>query len=131
VRRRASGARQARGTAPGRWQSPAAGRLGDRDALAQAIDALRPILAPRAAATQRTPRAGTKQETVLALLRRAEGATIAQVMEATAWQPHTVRGFLAGLKNRRIKVEVLERVRQVGPNKQGARGSFTVYRVDA
>jgi hypothetical protein len=80
----------------------------------------------------RKPRGGTKQETVLAMLRREGGATIAQICEATGWQPHTVRGFFAGLKRRQgIEVKVLERVRQVGPNKEGARGSYTVYRVMA
>jgi hypothetical protein len=38
-------------------------------------------------------------------------------------------GFLAGLEKRGIEVSVLERVRQVGPNKAGAKGSYTVYRV--
>ncbi len=66
---------------------------------------------------------------MLALLRRDEGATIAQIIEATGWQPHTVRGFLAGLKRRSITIEVLERVRQVGPNKQGSKGSFSIYRI--
>jgi len=68
---------------------------------------------------------------VLALLRRDEGATIAQVIDATGWQSHTVRGFLAGLKRKGIEVEVLERVRQVGPNRQGAKGSYSIYRVAA
>jgi len=67
---------------------------------------------------------------VLALLRRPEGATIAQISEATGWQQHTVRGFFAGLKKRQgIEVQVLERVRQVGPNKEGARGSYSIYRI--
>ena len=35
----------------------------------------------------------------------------------------------AGLKKRGIEVSVLERVRQVGPNKAGAKGSYTVYRL--
>ena len=76
----------------------------------------------------RKPRTGTKQEQVLALLRRPEGATVAQIAEATAWQTHTARGFLAGLKKKGIQVEVLERVRQVGPNRDGAKGSYSVYR---
>jgi hypothetical protein len=64
---------------------------------------------------------------VLALLRRPEGATIAQLTKATGWQQHTVRGFFAGLKKRQgIAVEVLERVRQVGPDKAGAKGSYSV-----
>ena len=85
--------------------------------------------AHRESGAPRKPRAGTKQEAVLALLRRPEGATIAQIVEATQWQSHTVRGFLAGLKRKGITVEVLERVRQVGPNKEGAKGSFSVYRL--
>jgi hypothetical protein len=105
-------------------------------ALGGPMQVLRAALAgkpPRAArepGTPRKPREGTKQEAVLALLRREEGATIAQICEATGWQGHTVRGFFAGLKKRQgIEVQVLERVRQVGPNRDGARGSFTIYRI--
>ena len=75
------------------------------------------------------PREGTKLMAVLAMLRRPEGATVAQVCEATGWGKDTVRGFFAGLKKRGVTVEVAERVRQVGPNRAGSRGSYTVYRV--
>jgi hypothetical protein len=92
----------------------------------------RPVRAPRAADIPRKPRQGTKQAAVLALLRRPEGATVGQVVEATGWAPHTVRGFFAGLRTRHgIEVAVLERVRQVGPNKTGARGSYSVYQIAA
>jgi hypothetical protein len=78
----------------------------------------------RATGAPRKPREGTKQEVVLAMLRRPEGATVAQIAEATGWAQHTVRGFFAGLKKRQgITVEIAERIRQVGPNKQGAKGS--------
>jgi len=113
------------------WDAPG------QDRLDAAIAALRAALAtrqPRPArdpAAPRQPRSGTKQEAVLALLHRDEGTTIAQVMEATGWQPHTVRGFLAGLKRKGITVEVLERVRQVGPDRQGAKGSYSIYRIAA
>jgi hypothetical protein len=106
-------------------------------ALDGPMQALRAALAgapPRTArepGAPRKPREGTKQEQVLALLRREEGATIAQICEATGWQQHTVRGFFAGLKKRQgISVIAAERIRQVGPNKEGAKGSFTIYRVD-
>ena len=100
-------------------------------ALEAPMDALRALLAdraPRAAGTPRKPREGTKQEAVLTLLRRTEGATIAQIMETTAWASHTCRGFLAGLKKKGIKIETLEKVRMVGPNKEGAKGSFSIYK---
>ncbi len=45
------------------------------------------------------------------------------------WAQHTVRGFLAGLKKKGIAVDELERVRQVGSGKPGAKGSDTVYGV--
>ncbi|WP_232478428.1 DUF3489 domain-containing protein [Roseomonas rosulenta] len=114
----------------------AANREGDKiGALDGPMEALRAALAtkpgrpPREPGAPRKPREGTKQEAVLALLRRPEGATVAQVAEATGWAQHTVRGFFAGLKKKGVEVTVLERVRQVGPNKEGARGSYSVYRV--
>lgn len=120
------------------WENEA-NRAGDMIAALDApMEALRALLAEQPAravrepGAPRKPRAGTKQEAVLALLRRAEGATIAQIIEATGWAPHTVRGFLAGLKKRQgIEVQVLERVRQVGPNKEGAKGSYSIYHLPA
>jgi hypothetical protein len=38
----------------------------------------------------------TKTEACLALLVRPEGASIAELQQVTGWQPHSVRGFLAG-----------------------------------
>jgi hypothetical protein len=38
----------------------------------------------------------TKQERMLTLLSQTEGASIAEMMRATGWQQHSVRGFLAG-----------------------------------
>jgi Protein of unknown function (DUF3489) len=73
------------------------------------------------------PRPDTKQAQVLTMLARDEGASGPQIAEAMGWAPHTVRGFLAGLSKKGIKVDVLERVRHVGPNKQGGKGSYSVY----
>ena len=91
--------------------------------------ALRTLLAGKTTRALRRPREGPKQEQVLAMLRRPEGTTVAQIAEATGWAQHTVRGFFAGLKKKGHAVEVMERVRLVGPNKEGARGSYTVYRI--
>jgi hypothetical protein len=111
-----------------------ANRAGDMiGALDAPMEALRTLLAGKTARVAREPgeprkpREGTKQEQVLAMLRRPEGASVAQIAEATGWAQHTVRGFFAGLKKKGHAVEVMERVRQVGPNKEGARGSYTVY----
>jgi hypothetical protein len=71
----------------------------------------------------------TKGSAVLAMLRREEGASGPAIAKAMGWAPHTVRGFLAGLTKKGIKVVALERVRQIGPNKAGAKGSYTIYRV--
>jgi Protein of unknown function (DUF3489) len=42
------------------------------------------------------PRVGTKTAQVVEMLRRKNGATLAEIMEAMGWQKHTVRGFMAG-----------------------------------
>ena len=39
--------------------------------------------------------ATNKKAAVIALMKRAKGATLAEIMEATGWQPHTVRGFVS------------------------------------
>jgi hypothetical protein len=108
---------------------------GQDDGVAAAVEQLRAALTTKAARMQRDPgaprkpREGTKQEAVLAMLRRPEGATVAQIAEAMAWEQHTVRGFFAGLKRKGITVVAAERIRQVGPNKEGAKGSYTIYKI--
>ncbi len=49
-------------------------------------------------------RAGTKQATLIDMMRTAAGATIAQMGAKTGWQPHSVRAALTGLRKRGIAV---------------------------
>lgn len=61
--------------------------------------ATEPVEAPEAAVpgtAARTPRPGSKLAKVVELLEGGAGATIAEIMTATSWQQHTVRGALAG-----------------------------------
>jgi Protein of unknown function (DUF3489) len=46
------------------------------------------------------PREGTKMADVVGLLERDHGATLAELMTATDWLPHTVRAALTGLRKR-------------------------------
>lgn len=54
----------------------------------------------------RAPREGTKQATLIAMLRAPDGATIEEIMAATGWQSHTVRGAMAGALKKKLGLEV-------------------------
>ena len=56
--------------------------------------------------TASQPRSGTKQDQVIALLRRPQGATLAEIGEATGWAGHTCRGVLAGALKKRLGLTV-------------------------
>jgi hypothetical protein len=51
-------------------------------------------LTKKSAAKPKAERANKKAE-VIALMKRAKGATLAEIMDATGWQAHTVRGFVS------------------------------------
>jgi hypothetical protein len=55
------------------------------------------------------------------------GSLLAQ--QAAALDGLSLDAFPLVKKRQGVEVQVLERVRQVGPNREGARGSFTIYRV--
>ena len=52
-------------------------------------------------------RTGTKTQAVLALLRRAGGVGAQELMKATGWQPHSVRGFLSGTVGKKMGLTVV------------------------
>lgn len=63
-------------------------------------DALAQLEATQPAATRSKPRAESKIAGVLALLKRVDGATLAQMVESTGWQPHTTRAALTALRKK-------------------------------
>ncbi len=83
-----------------------------------------------ASADKPTLRTGTKQAQMIELLKRPEGATVEQIAAATGWQHHTIRGAISGALKKKLGLTVeATRTREVGPNKTGAKGSTTVYRI--
>lgn len=55
---------------------------------------------------------GSKQAELIAMLRRAKGATIAEISETLGWQAHTVRGALAGALKKRLGLNVVSAVNE-------------------
>ena len=68
-------------------------------------DALQPPASHPRARSGKT-REGTKQAQLIAMLECAEGATVAEIVAATGWQPHTVRGAFAGTLKKRLGLAV-------------------------
>ena len=61
---------------------------------------------PKPVTAERKIREGTKQALVIEMLRRPEGATIAEIVEATGWASHTTRGFFAGALKRKLGLAI-------------------------
>jgi hypothetical protein len=60
---------------------------------------------PKANASRR--KGASKAEAIITLLKRSHGASIAEMVKATGWQPHSLRGFLSATVKRRIGLSLL------------------------
>jgi len=77
-------------------------KVGDRDKLLERLwGALETLSDP-----EQIEKRGSKQADVITMLRRPEGATVDEVMAATGWQPHTVRGVFSGALKKKLGLKV-------------------------
>jgi hypothetical protein len=76
------------------------------EAEPQKNKAPKPEPEPRPASSELKIREGTKQALVIEMLRRPEGATIAEIAEATSWAAHSVRGFMAGALKKKFSLAI-------------------------
>jgi hypothetical protein len=94
--------------------------IGIKPAVVKTVVAIREHAVKTPAAKLPTQRAGTKQAQVIVMLQRAEGATIAEIVAATAWRAHSARGVISGVLKKKLGLVV-------GSTKEDGRG--LVYRI--
>ena len=80
--------------------------------------------APKTPKGQKKPavRDGSKTEQILDLLKREDGATLAEIMKATEWQPHSVRGFISGTLGKKMGLTVASAKGEDGERRYSIKG---------
>jgi hypothetical protein len=96
--------------APGRAKS--ARRASTKTAKVAAVKKI--SSAPARADQPVRHRTGTKQARVIEVLMKPEGATIGDIMKATHWQQHSVRGFFAGIIRKKLKLTLTSEAAEAG-----------------
>lgn len=94
--------------------------IGIEPVVVKTVVAIREHAVKTSAAKPPNQRAGTKQAMLIEMLRRPEGATIAEVVAATAWQAHSARGAISGVLKKKLELPITA---------QKAEGRGTVYRL--
>lgn len=81
----------------------------------------------RSSTVRPTTSAPSKQDRVLAMLRRKDGASIAAIVKVTGWQQHSVRGFFAGVVRKKLRLNLTseetggKRIYRIAAGKPSAR----------
>jgi len=96
--------------------------IGIEPAVVKTVVAVRQHALKAAAPKSSSQRAGTKQAMLIAMLQRPEGASIAEIVEATGWMGHTARGAISGVLKKKLALPVTA-------EKVDGRG--TVYKLEA
>jgi len=79
----------------------------DESDLEAAVTAAEATWAQRRSTAKPRTRTHSKQAEVIRMLQRPEGATLRQIVEATGWLSHTVRGTLAGALKKRLGLNIV------------------------
>src|ERR1700744_4869730 len=69
---------------------------------------------PAAATSKRNAKPDTKHARIIAMLRSSTGATVARMMNATDWQQHSVRTFLAGIVRKKLRLNLISELTDKG-----------------
>ena len=96
--------------------------IGIEPVVVKAVAAIREHAAKAPAPNPPTQRAGTKQAQIIAMLQRPEGASVAEMVEATTWQSHTVRGAISGALKKKLGLPITA---------EKVEGRGTVYKLPA
>ncbi len=80
--------------------------IGIDPVVVKTMAAIRDRAAEAPAPKQPTPRAGTKQAMLIAMLQTAAGATMDELVAATGWQAHTARGAMSGTLGKKLGLVV-------------------------